>query len=142
MPFLFGAVEKPSKSCQTETVPIIRKEFADIKEFRAYGIERVDPLLKVLRKSIITHKPADVEGYVIAFAMARIRGEEPPVTIEDPKKELRAQEAAAKKAKADAESSMLTSGRKNPPNNVIRIGSVQKVRGMSSSNDTLAELDD
>lgn len=142
-----GLDKRQSKACQTEVMPILRKEFPDIKDFRSYGGSKVDPFLKSLRKAIMANKPTDVEGYIIAFAMAQLRGEDAPQTIEDPEKEMRAKLAAAK-ASADtaALAELELAGRQNritSANSIIRIQAFQKPKPrLTQTTDTLEELDD
>jgi hypothetical protein len=84
-----GIDNRKTVEVQTEPAPILKQEFADLKEFRKWGTNVVDPFIKELRKVLMSQKPASVEQYIIAYCNAKLSNGTVPDT-EEPFKETAA----------------------------------------------------
>lgn len=111
-----GIDNRKTVGVQTEPSPVVKQEFVDLKDFRKWGSNEVDPFVKELRKVLMTQKPSSIERYVMAYCSARLMGEPAPDTV-DPVRETPA----------------MLSKKLNLRNNVTTKNSLIRVRSTKSS---------
>lgn len=71
------ATRRDDAECQTAP-ELYKIEFENIQDYQTWSKSDVDPLLKDLRKAILTHRPVDFGLYLEAYGKALAEGTEPP----------------------------------------------------------------
>ena len=64
-------------SCQTEPA-LLKIDFPDISGYQKWSKAEVDPLLRDIRKAILSNRPEDIGLFLEAYGKAMCEGKEPP----------------------------------------------------------------
>ena len=63
--------------CQTQ-VDLIRQDFEDLQAYQNWSKKEIDPLLRDLRKAVLTNRPEDLGLYLVEYGYAMCKGIDPP----------------------------------------------------------------
>lgn len=66
--------------CQSQQ-DLLKLEFENIQDYQKWSKNDVDPLLRELRKSLLSNRPEDMGLYLEAYGRAMCQGKEPPACL-------------------------------------------------------------